>query len=47
MSCNSVFLEIGTFWGERRVAALLPATPTGSNKLIAFYTQVFAIESDT
>lgn len=47
MSCNSVFLEIGTFCGERRVVALLPATPTGSNKLIAFYTQVFAIESDT
>lgn len=46
MSCNPIFLQIGTFWEEERVA-LLPATPTGSNKLIAFYTQVFAIESDT
>lgn len=47
MSCNPIFLQIGTFWEEERVVALLPATPTGSNKLIAFYTQVFAIESDT
>lgn len=47
MSCDPVFLEICTFWGEWRAVALLPTTPSGSNKLIAFYTQVFAIESDT